>query len=57
MQATPRVIWTIIVSCGLVVTLTFGCGHRIELKSTADSSPQSDHQGHRASGASPARHR
>lgn len=40
MQATPRVIWTIIVSCGLVVTLTFGCGHRIEIKSTADSSPQ-----------------
>jgi hypothetical protein len=41
MHAKPRVIWTIIVSCGLVTTLTSGCGHRIELKSTADSSPQS----------------
>ena len=41
MQARPRVIWAIIVSCGLVVTLTFGCGHRIELKPAADSSPQS----------------
>jgi hypothetical protein len=31
--------WTIIVCCGLLVTLTSGCGHRIELKATADSSP------------------
>jgi hypothetical protein len=40
MQAKPRVIWAIIVSCGLAATLTAGCGHRIELKSTADGSPQ-----------------
>jgi len=31
---------TIIVCCGVLVTLTTGCGHRIELKATADSSPK-----------------
>jgi len=29
---------TIIVCCGMIVTLTTGCGHRIELKAAADSS-------------------
>ena len=40
MHAKPRFVWTITVCCGLVVTLTAGCGHRIELKSTADGSPK-----------------
>lgn len=40
MHAKPRFVWTIIVCCGMVVTLTAGCGHRIELKATADSSPK-----------------
>lgn len=41
MQANPRFVWAIIVSCGLMVTLTTGCSRWIELKSTADSSPAS----------------
>jgi hypothetical protein len=40
MYAKPRFALTIIVCCGLVATLTAGCGHRIELKATADSSPK-----------------
>ncbi|NWF74237.1 MAG: hypothetical protein HXY51_14530 [Nitrospirae bacterium] len=40
MHAKPRFILTIIVCGGLVATLTAGCGHRIELKATGDSSPK-----------------
>jgi len=38
MHIKLRFGWTIIVCCGVLVTLTTGCGHRIELKATADSS-------------------
>jgi hypothetical protein len=40
MHVKLRFGWTIIVCCGVFVTLTTGCGHRIELKATADSSPK-----------------
>jgi hypothetical protein len=40
MRAKSYFGWTIIVCCGLVAMLTAGCGHRIELKATADSSPK-----------------
>jgi len=41
MRVKLRFGWTIIICCGVLVTLTTGCGHRIELKATADSSPKS----------------
>jgi len=39
MHAKPRFVWTIILCCGVVGTLTAGCSHRIEVKPTAESSP------------------
>lgn len=40
MPVKLRFSWTIIVCCGVLITLTTGCGHRIELQTTADSSPK-----------------
>lgn len=40
MYAKPRFVLNIIIGCGLVAMLTAGCGHRIELKAIADSSPR-----------------
>ncbi|MGH7180540.1 MAG: hypothetical protein ACREJN_01030 [Nitrospiraceae bacterium] len=40
MHAKSHFGWTIIICCGVLVTLTTGCGHRIELKAAADSSPK-----------------
>ena len=40
MRVKLRFGWTIIVCCGVLVTLTTGCGHRIELKATVDRSPK-----------------
>src|SRR5262249_16744515 len=42
MHATPRFIWAIILCCGVVVTLTAGCSHWIEVKSTAEIFPNPD---------------
>lgn len=40
MPVKLRFSWTIIVCCGVLIMLTTGCGHRIELQATADSSPK-----------------
>ncbi|HKP00997.1 MAG TPA: hypothetical protein VJU02_05155 [Nitrospiraceae bacterium] len=40
MRVKLRFGWTIIACCGVLITLTTSCSHRIELKTTADSSPK-----------------
>ncbi|MGH7183644.1 MAG: hypothetical protein ACREJN_16940, partial [Nitrospiraceae bacterium] len=40
MHAKAHFGWTIIICCGVLVTLTAGCGHWIELKAIPDSNPK-----------------